>query len=197
MTAREVYLVFGKGYNLSTTFVTTPRVPSEPIKNCFKSYPELSFISFFKEEIIVPSGRTASIPITKFRVIPYLKTLRPPALVEIAPPIWAEPLAPKFNGKSSSLSFDALIKSSNITPDSHVIVLAISSTSIILFIFSKDSTTWVLLDFVDPTRLVNPPWITTSWLFSLQIFIISDTCLVVFGVSKQTDSKEISVFQIW
>ena len=40
-----------------------------------------------QEEIIVPSGRTASIPITKFRVIPYLNTLKPPAFVETAPPI--------------------------------------------------------------------------------------------------------------
>ena len=96
-----MYLVFGNGYSLNTTLVTTPRVPSEPIKSCFKSYPELSFISFFNDEIIVPSGRTASIPITKLRVIPYLKTLKPPAFVDIAPPIWAEPLAPKFNGRSN------------------------------------------------------------------------------------------------
>ena len=48
---------------------------------------------------------------------------------------------PKFKGKSSSLSLQALIRSSSITPDSQVIVLEISSTSIMLFIFSNDKTT--------------------------------------------------------
>ena len=64
-----------------------PKVPSEPINKCFKSYPELSFINFLSEDIIVPSGRTYSIPITRLRVMPYLKTLKPPAFVETAPPI--------------------------------------------------------------------------------------------------------------
>ena len=90
---------------------------------------------------MVPSGRTASIPITRFLVIPYLKTLRPPALVDTAPPICAEPLAPKLSGKRRFLSFTVLIISSIITPDSHVIVFALSSTSITLFIFSSEITT--------------------------------------------------------
>ena len=101
----------------------------------------MSFISFFKDDITVPSGRTASKPNTKLLVIPYLNTLNPPALVETAPPICADPLAPKFNGRRRSFSLTELIISSIITPDSHVTVLPFSSISIMLFIFSRDTTT--------------------------------------------------------
>ena len=98
-------------------------------------------MSFFNDEIIVPSGRTTSKPSTKFLVIPYLKTLNPPAFVDTAPPICADPLAPKFKGRRRSLSFAALIISSIIAPDSHVRVLPFLSISIIEFIFSRDKTT--------------------------------------------------------
>ena len=42
--------------------MTIPRVPSEPMKICFRSYPELSLITFFIDEIISPLDKTASKP---------------------------------------------------------------------------------------------------------------------------------------
>jgi len=42
--------------------VMTPRVPSAPIKRCFKSYPVLSFLNVVMLSRISPEGRTALRP---------------------------------------------------------------------------------------------------------------------------------------
>ena len=57
------------------------------MKSCFTSYPELSLITFFIDEITSPLDKTASKPKTNPLVIPYFNTLSPPALVDTTPPI--------------------------------------------------------------------------------------------------------------
>ena len=88
-------MLLGFSLSLNTALVTKPKVPSVPIKSCFKSYPELFFSISFKDVTILPSANTASNPSTESRVIPYLTTMLPPALVDMLPPMVHEPLAPK------------------------------------------------------------------------------------------------------
>ena len=49
---------FGFGGHCIDTAVTTPSVPSEPMKRFFKSYPVLSLGNVDKQSIIVPSAKT-------------------------------------------------------------------------------------------------------------------------------------------
>lgn len=49
---------FGNTGQCIATLVTTPSVPSEPMKRCFKWYPVLSFLRVFRESMIVPSAFT-------------------------------------------------------------------------------------------------------------------------------------------
>jgi hypothetical protein len=76
-----------------------PSVPSEPISNCFRSNPRLSFLSTVSASKTEPSASTASIPSTCARIEPWRSTCVPPALVEINPPMVAEPLPPSVSGK--------------------------------------------------------------------------------------------------
>ena len=78
-----------------------PKVPSEPIKSCFKSKPVLFFFIVFKSLWNSPLGKTASIPRILLLIEPYLITLSPPALVAILPPIWQLPFEPSEIGISS------------------------------------------------------------------------------------------------
>lgn len=54
-------LYFSKGTNAIYILVIIPRVPSLPIKSCFKSYNVLSFLTSDSMFNILPSGRTTSI----------------------------------------------------------------------------------------------------------------------------------------
>ena len=89
------------GTSRSVAAVTTPSVPSEPISNCLRSKPRLSFLSGASPSNTLPSGSTASIPSTSARIEPWRSTCVPPALVETSPPIVAEPLPPSVSGKRS------------------------------------------------------------------------------------------------
>ena len=84
--------------------VITPNNPSEPIKRCLRSNPELFFINRFIDETIVPSANTASRPKTESRIMPYRITFVPPAFVETFPPNIQVSLAPISTGKNISFS---------------------------------------------------------------------------------------------
>jgi len=130
---------------------------------------------------MVPSCKTTSSPRTRFLVMPYLKTRSPPAFVEIIPPICADPLAPKFNGKSMFFSSAAIWTFSKMAPDWTVIVLLPISISSMEFIFSNEITMSLVLVLVLPTKLVNPPCTTMFCLCSEHIFMILATSSVVWG----------------
>lgn len=88
------------------TCVTTPRVPSAPMKSCLTSNPVLSFRRPESESSTVPSASTASTPRTEPWRDPYLIRRSPPALVLTFPPIWQLPLAPRSRGMMKP-SFDS------------------------------------------------------------------------------------------
>ena len=72
---------------MMATFVTTPSVPSAPMKICFKSYPVLSFLSVRMRSKTSPFGNTTSNPNTLPLRLPYRNRRNPPALVDTHPPI--------------------------------------------------------------------------------------------------------------
>ena len=121
--------VCGFSISRNTALVTMPRIPSDPIKSCLRSIPELSLRKGLRFSIIVPLGSTTSSPKTQFLVIPYLKTRSPPALVEITPPTCAEPLAPKLSGRKRSCFSAASRTFSSMAPASAVTVRFLESTA--------------------------------------------------------------------
>ena len=125
---KTVVDTFGAGKSFNTALVIIPNVPSAPTKSCFKSYPVLSLRNALNPFQISPLGSTTSKPRTKSRVLPYLRTLTPPAFVDKFPPIRQLPSAPKLNGNRHSFSAAAFCKLARMQPDSAVIVLLSGST---------------------------------------------------------------------
>lgn len=76
------------------------RVPSEPMKRCLRSSPELNefFLCIYIWFTMEPSGSTAFRPTVLACIDPYLMNLMPPALVDKFPPIMQEPFAPRSKG---------------------------------------------------------------------------------------------------
>ena len=58
------------GLRRSVAAVTMPSVPSEPISNCLRSKPRLSFFSGVSASNRAPSASTASSPRTWARMVP-------------------------------------------------------------------------------------------------------------------------------
>ena len=101
---KAVSICLGAGNSFKTAEVIIPKVPSLPINSCFKSYPLLSFLKLVKLFHISPLAKTTSIPNTKSRAMPYLRTLIPPAFVDKFPPIVQDPSDARLKGNKKFFS---------------------------------------------------------------------------------------------
>lgn len=117
--------------------VITPKYPSDPMNNYFKSIPVLSFLIEHYISKISPFPVTTSRPKMCPLRDPYFTKYFPPAQVETFPPIVHEPFAPKSQGISQLYFFNSWFTYSNIIPPSTVKISVFSSKLINLFIFSK------------------------------------------------------------
>ncbi len=90
----------GRGISLTTILVTIPNVPSEPIINCVKLYPEAYFKVLAPVQMISPSGKTTSRFNIYSRMVPYFTTLGPPEPCDTFPPIKQLPLLAGATGYS-------------------------------------------------------------------------------------------------
>src|SRR5690606_6447004 len=77
----------GAGTSRVTTFVTTPRVPSDPTTSPVRSRPVTPFAVRWPVRMTSPPGSTTSRAVTQSAVTPYLRQHRPPAFVATFPPM--------------------------------------------------------------------------------------------------------------
>ena len=77
----------GRGMSLTVARVISPSLPSAPTNRRFRSRPTTSFWARPPMVSTLPPGITASTPSTQSRVTPYLTARRPPAQVEMFPPM--------------------------------------------------------------------------------------------------------------
>mmetsp|Transcript_2923 Transcript_2923/g.8961 ORF Transcript_2923/g.8961 Transcript_2923/m.8961 type:complete len:299 (-) Transcript_2923:287-1183(-) len=105
-----IALVRGMDFSFSVASVTTPRVPSEPMNRCVRSYPAELFLLLWRVFTISPFAKTTFKLRTFSRMLPCSTALVPAAPVPTIPPIEAP--APGSGGKnsptSSSCSFNSL-----------------------------------------------------------------------------------------
>src|SRR5690606_41410646 len=90
--ARITMFSAGLGISFTTIFVTIPKVPSDPINNCVKFYPDENLRVLAPVHIISPEGKTTCKFKIYSRMVPYFTTWGPPLLWETFPPIKQEPL---------------------------------------------------------------------------------------------------------
>lgn len=163
-----------------------PSVPSDPISNCLRSKPRLSFLSGVSWEKTCPSASTASSPSTRARIDPWRSTCEPPALVEISPPTVAEPLPPSVNGKRRSCASALSWSVWRIRPASHVARPDSVSISRIAFMRRSERSSAVPLSsgVAPPDMPELPPWGTIGTPCSAQRRTRADTSSTLAGEAR-------------
>mmetsp|Transcript_4422 Transcript_4422/g.15514 ORF Transcript_4422/g.15514 Transcript_4422/m.15514 type:complete len:242 (-) Transcript_4422:24-749(-) len=167
--------------------VTSPSVPSAPMKSCFRSYPVVSFLSGLRTSRISPLAKTTSRPRTEPWSEPYLRYRMPPALVEMLPPMWQLPLAPRSRGIIRPSLARVSSKCCRMQPAWQTMTPASGSIDLISSILAMLTTTSSNTGTLPPTRPVFPPWGTTARLRSEQCRMMRETSSVVLGRRASLD----------
>ena len=174
------------GIKRSFAAVTMPNVPSEPMSNSFRSKPRLSFFSTVMPSKTLPSASTASSPATCARIVPKRRTCVPPALVEMRPPMVADPLPPSVRGKRIPSLSAASCRVCKMTPASHSASIASVSIERMAFIRRSESSTAEPLPsgVAPPTIPLLPPCGTIGTPCWPHSFINSATSAVDVGEAR-------------